>query len=289
MEETENYSEQATEKMKQIVAAIKRKTAMTVYKVNILEDGNPTIFSSKFGGVPYWDFAKTYPVSVTGRKMMLLAQINFSKAALEDERLPKQGMLQFFIDSEDDLYGMDFDEPAEQKKFRIVYHEAIDETVTQEQIMALEIPVATDETTEYTPVFREVEVELCKTETYMGPGVYTFANIFCETVKEQTGEDVSEDDMFEYIEENGSEYLYDELDNSGHWILGYPYFTQEDPRGYREDGSNYNTLLFQMDSEMRQRRDYVLWGDCGVANFFMDEAALKEKKFDKVMYNWDCG
>ena len=94
--------------------------------------------------------------------------------------------------------------------------------------------------------------------------------------------------MFEYIEENGSEYLYDELDNSGHWILGYPYFTQEDPRGYREDAP-YDTLLFQMDSEMRQRADYVLWGDCGVANFFMNEVALKEKKFDKVMYNWDCG
>ncbi len=289
MKDTENYSEQATEKMKRVVAAIKQKTAMPAYKVNILEDENATIFSSKFGGTPYWDLSKSYPVSVMGRKMMLLAQFNFSEVSPEDERLPKQGMLQFFIDSDDDLYGMDLDEPAAQKKFRIVYHEVIDETVTREQILALVIPVATDETMEYTPVFREVKVEICKTETYMGPGVYTFADLFCETVKEQTGEDISEDEMFEYIEENGSEYLYDELDNSGHWILGYPYFTQEDPRGYREDAPYYDTLLFQMDSEMRQRVDYVLWGDCGVANFFMNEAALKEKKFDKVMYNWDCG
>ena len=38
--------------------------------------------------------------------MMLIAQINFDKATV-DERLPQQGMLQFFIALDDDeyLYG----------------------------------------------------------------------------------------------------------------------------------------------------------------------------------------
>ena len=73
-----NYAEKASEKVKRIVAEIKKKTAMKAYKLSIEKDSKPDIFDSKFGGLPYWDMSMEYPVDANQEKMMLLAQINFS-------------------------------------------------------------------------------------------------------------------------------------------------------------------------------------------------------------------
>lgn len=282
-----DYAAKASEKVKKIVARIKEITAKTAYKLTIIRDSEPDIFDSKFGGVPYWDMKKDYPVDAKGEKMMLLAQINFSDAALKDKILPTQGMLQFFFANEDDVYGMDWEEADSQKDFRVIYHEEIDTSVTKEQVLALNIPIATSEDNEYTPVFKEAAVEIAKTVAYLGTEDYHFDAVFAEVVKEIFGEDMREQGFYHYLSEEDRDYLFDELCSDGHWMLGYPYFTQNDPREYRED-DYYDTLLFQMDSDMIDGRDYVLWGDCGVANFFMNEEALKKRDFSKVMYNWDC-
>ncbi len=281
------YAEKASEKVKKIVARMKEVTAMEAYKLTIIPNSQPDIFESKFGGVPYWDMTKDYPVDCEGDKMMLLAQINFTKAALEDERLPQQGILQFFIATEDDVYGMDWDEADSQRNFRVVYHEQIDEAITQEQVLALDIPVATSEDNEWTPVFKEAAVSITKTTTYLGTEDYRFDSVFAEVVKELYGEDIQGQGYYAYLSEEERDYIFDEYNNEDHWILGYPYFTQSDPREYRED-DYYNTLLFQMDSDMIDHEDYVLWGDCGVANFFINDEALKNKDFSRVLYNWDC-
>ena len=281
------YAEKASEKAKNIVAKIKEITAMTAYRLTIIPNSQPGIFDSKFSGVPYWDMTKEYPVDCEGDKMMLLAQINFTKAALEDERLPKVGILQFFIATEDNVYGMDWDEADSQRNFRVVYHEQIDETMTEEQVLGLDIPVATSEDNEWTPVFKEVAVSIERVTTYLGTEDYRFNSVFTKAVKELYGEDIQEQGFYEYLSDEDRDYIYEEGNNDGHWILGYPYFTQSDPREYRED-DYYNTLLFQMDSDMIGREDYVLWGDCGVANFFINEEALKKKDFSKVLYHWDC-
>lgn len=281
------YAEKASEKVKKIVARMKEVTAMEAYKLTIIPNSQPDIFDNKFGGVPYWDMKKDYPVDCEGDKMMLLAQINFTKAALEDERLPQQGILQFFIATEDDVYGMDWDEADSQRNFRVVYHEQIDETITEEQVLALDIPVATSEDNEWTPVFKEAAVSITKTTTYLGTEDYHFESVFVEVVKQLYDEDIQEQGFYEYLSEEDRDYIFEECSNDGHWILGYPYFTQSDPREFRED-DYYNTLLFQMDSDMIDHEDYVLWGDCGVANFFINDEALKKKDFSKVMYHWDC-
>ncbi len=33
----------------------------------------------------------------------------------------------------------------------------------------------------------------------------------------------------------------------------------------------------------------IMWGDMGVAGFFINYEDLKRKDFSKVLYNWDCG
>ncbi len=105
-----------------------------------------------------------------------------------------------------------------------------------------------------------------------------------------TGKDIGNTSHYSYLSEEDNSYLYDELSNVGHWILGYPYFTQYDPREHtdQETSTYYDTLVLQIDSEMLEGKDYILWGDCGVANFFINGEALKNKDFSKVIYNWDC-
>ena len=72
------------------------------------------------------------------------------------------------------------------------------------------------------------------------------------------------------------------LRHDGSKMLGYPTFTQWDPR-HENDG--FDTLLLQIDSNMKQ---HIMWGDCGVANFFISSESLKRCDFSHVLYNWDC-
>ena len=68
-------------------------------------------------------------------------------------------------------------------------------------------------------------------------------------------------------------------------LLGHPFFTQAD---IRERGWRYDTLLFQLDTECCEEKDIVMWGDCGVGNFFINAEDLKNLDFSNVLYNWDC-
>lgn len=90
------------------------------------------------------------------------------------------------------------------------------------------------------------------------------------------------------MDDEAYDNMVEELGNENHWLLGYPYFTQSDPREYEEKYRYYDTLLFQMDSDYGEEEDDILWGDAGVANFFMNREDLKNRNFDKVLYNWDC-
>ena len=67
-------------------------------------------------------------------------------------------------------------------------------------------------------------------------------------------------------------------------VLGYPYFTQSDPR----NDNYYDTVLLQLDSISDEDEDILLWGDVGIGNFFINWEDLKRRDFSKVLYNWDC-
>ena len=275
------------EQVKGIVKEIKEKTAMPAYSLVLNPQKKPDIFSSKFGGVPYWDLSRDYPCDKKGNPLMLLAQINLDKADVEAP-LPQQGMLQFFT-ALDDVYGADFDAPDSQDTFRVIYHETVDYKVTQQDIMALHPPVSTDEEYgDYTPVFHEAVVDIVKKTAYMGDATYLFEEIFHDIAKEKFGEDIGNQTPYSVMEDDTYDKMVEELSTTGHWLLGYPYFTQYDPRETAEEYRVYDTLLFQMDSDFVKEEDYVLWGDCGVANFFINHEDLEKKDFSKVLYNWDC-
>ena len=268
-----------SEKAKAIVDEVKRRTAAPCWKLTLHPEGPRGLLDSKVGGLPYWDSALPYPTDSQGNKMTLLAQLNFAQLGTEDP-LPRAGMLQFFI-GQDDGFGIDFDQPDRQKNFRVVYHPEPDPALTLEQIQALELPTHV-EADLCTPVIREAAFTAEKTVGYMGPGDCRFEALFREAVRAVTGEDIGDKNEYQYFDKADRDYFYDQLSTAGHRLLGYPFFPRE-PEG------PYDTLLFQLDSDMAEdRKDLVLWGDCGVGNFFINREDLLRRDFSRILYNWDC-
>ena len=272
-----------SEKAKAIVAEVKRRTETPCWKLTLQPEGPCGLLDSKVGGLPYWDPALPYPTDSQGNKMTLLAQLNFAQLGTEAP-LPAQGLLQFFI-GQDDVFGIDFDQPDSQKDFRVVYHPEPDPALTLEQIQALDLPTHV-EADLCTPVIREAAFTAEKTVGYMGPGDCRFEALFREAVRAVTGEDIGDKNEYQYFDKADRDYFYDQLSAAGHRLLGYPFFTQYDPR---EPEGPYDTLLFQLDSDMAEdRKDLVLWGDCGVGNFFINREDLLRRDFSRILYNWDC-
>lgn len=284
------------EKERKTIEEIKRLSARQAVSMKINPQKKPGITDSKFGGVPYWDMGMDYPKTEDGSLLMMLAQINLDelnkKESNPGNKLPKSGMLQFFI-AMDDVFGMDFDYKADgdgrlmQNSFRVVYHKKIDYGVSKESVEALGMPDSSAEDMEESPLWGEYGLTVEVKETYIGMDDYRFEDIFRQAAKAAGWEIDEQVGYYNSFSEEGVEYLVEELEPSGHWMLGWPYFTQYDPREGEDEKAKYNVQLFQMDSDYEED-DYILWGDAGVANFFISEEDLANEDFRDILYYWDC-
>ncbi|WP_308368204.1 MULTISPECIES: YwqG family protein [unclassified Microbulbifer] len=231
----------------------------------------PSPWNSKFGGKAYWPRTARYPEAENGHKLYLLAQLNFSELpALPG--YPERGLLQFFI-TDDDLMGLSFADSsgkqAELRKnpgnFRVVYHEEI-----LEDPGALETEVPDTGEAEYFPLSAEYALKAERKSGLPSSTDYRF---------EQTGIDLTA------MPDQVMDALWERNDAAGSRIGGYATFTQDDPRyGQPQDAW---LLLFQMDTSYEDTVD-IMWGDCGVGNFFIQPDALAKRDFSRVWYNWDC-
>ena len=265
----------------EIYEAVKKETCIKSYKIQKEKSDNLTIFDSKFGGLPYWDFSQEFPTDSKGNKLSLLAQINFEKENFENELLPKEGLLQFYISSNDDIYGADFDEPDRQSDWRVVYHKNINYDITEEDIKnngVLTFKTASPDY--YAPFNDEYKINFEMADVAINIEDKDFDSVVSKVLKDEFNVIVEENKVNNYLEEIDEKY-YNKFSIWGHKLLGYPTFTQSDPR--YKDYIKYDTLLLQIDSD-----DEIMWGDCGVANFFINKEDLKNRDFSKILYNWDC-
>ena len=275
--EKREVTEETKIKLDKIAEIIKEKTKTVSYSISCEEGNDISIFESKFGGLPYWDLNMEYPLDNKGKKIVLLAQINFEKENFDDNRLPKKGILQFFISS-DIMNGL------EGSGYKVIYHENINENIKKEDIEKLNIPTSRTidgDKEEYFPFEEEYKITFNKKEEFLGAAVNNFDDMVKKIVKEEFNEEITEN-IFDYFSYEEYDYLTKDLDTTGHKVLGYPYFTQMDPRSYKDE-KTYETLLLQIDSEGK-----IMWGDCGVANFFINSKDLENKDFSDVFFTWDC-
>lgn len=230
------------------------------------------VYDSKIGGHPYFPKGMEYPRCLTGeyagKPLRLLAQLNFETLP-RIEGFPEKGILQFYCSPDDGTYGIDFDDQRSQDGFRVIYHADV---IRDEALLCGEEDIPEIEGDDF-PLNHE-----CR----LIPGAAEKCGV---TPSDFRFEEFMDDPVLQDDEANDELYKLREL--TGSRIGGYPFFTQSDPRGYTEDIADADILLFQLDSEGEDDWE-VLWGDCGVANFFISREELKALDFSRVVYNWDC-
>ena len=263
---------------KKVLTQIKKDTATPFIKIKSKKAKKLPLTANKFGGVPYWDLQKPYPVDNQGNKLILLAQIDLAELPpLPD--FPEKGLLQFFLSPDEKyLYGLDLDKPLQQDGWRVVYHENIDKNISEEMVLALDIPTA--EMSDNLPLSVQYKLSFKLAQTSISPCDYRFEDLFKTTAQQLKITFDKNDEIFDLIDEDTHEKLYNST--AGHHIGGYPIFTQDDPRN-DDTLAQYKILLLQIDTE-----GDIMWGDAGVGNFFITADDLKKRDFSRVLYNWDC-
>lgn len=203
------------------------------------------------------------PISKNGLQMKLLAAV-FCSELSENTLMPKKGVIRFYI-APDEYYGADFDyfNLNIQNNFKVLYDENEDKFIT-----ALDEEFNVD-----FPVLRSSYLSFEAVDTCMTLSDYRYEKTLKSIFTDDIDEDVIED--FET-----------KINVFKHQILGYPSFTQEDPR---EDFKfeKYDTLLFQLASEC-DTGDEIMIGDSGIMQFFIPNEKLKNCDFSDVLYTWDC-
>ncbi len=261
--------------------------------------GECTVFDSKLGGTPYFPKSMEYPAVregiFSGRPLRLLAQLNFGTLP-HIEGFPEKGILQLFAGcDDDDVVGVDFKDGFNQNGFRVIYHADI---ITDESMLTAEADMPQFDPDDYAFPFKGEFLLTASAPEYsaISSADYRFENAVVKCYNQLFGNDIvslygskrSGELGLNTVDEKLYDAVYDAFDGGvGAKMGGTPYFTQDDPRGYNEDFAKCDTLLFQLDSE-GDGEDEIMWGDCGVGNFFISADDLRNLDFTRVLYNWDC-
>ncbi|MBQ9682460.1 MAG: DUF1963 domain-containing protein [Neisseriaceae bacterium] len=279
-----NIKQLTAEQVSIVLAELHKQTAQPAVKINIQEADNLPLTASKFGGVPYWLPEMPYPVDKQGNKLLLLAQINLSEMPpLPD--FPTTGLLQFLMTR--NVYEMNFyDNPTRQDDWRVVYHAEINPAIDEAAVLALNIPYAPqifdEEDDGGFPVDTQYRLSFEPAEIRIGTECIGFNQALKNAAKE-VGIKLNKNDLSD-LEVLFGEKAWEKIKQHTveNLIGGYPDFTQTDPRDERKY-KKHSVLLLQIESD-----EGIMWGDCGVGNFFIRPDDLRKKDFSKVLFNWDC-
>lgn len=280
-----------TEKIKKFIEEFKKLENRETIKINLISETKTPLTSSNVAGWFYLPKTSTIPTTSKGEQLMYLAQINCEELP-ENSIYPSKGIMQFWIFGGDYNLGNDYTKPTSDSKKRVIYYPEIEEHFTEVELSEMYKPEEDKKEGELiTPINDGAPFAMYfeKTSQWPLPNDFRFEEIFNEKLNEHIEETKAEEGFESYdIGEEESYDIIEDLDIPNHTqIGGYGHFTQEDPRMY-DDFEDYTELLFQLDSEFGTDDYYILWGDCGVGNFFAKKEQLRNLDFAECLYSWDC-
>lgn len=272
------------EDINKVIEKIKNENTKEYIGISISGDRGLNVSTSKFGGVPYIAQDTQAPVDAEGNQLALLAQINCTELP-ENDIYPKEGLVQFWI-SRDDSFGLN------SKGTNVVkYIKDIDDNITNTDVLSKYNLPSEDNADEHSP-FQEKDASFSLTFN-KGTSTITATDFLFEDIAKDTIHELFPDeqvaDLYEDLDSEVYETLFKAFKGVQHAIGGYPTFVQWDPRD-PDNKDAYDTMLLQIESEWdaSTKDNLIMWGDSGVANFFINKEKLASLDFEDILFNWDC-
>ena len=267
-----------------VIEKIKKNNSCKCINIIIEENNSLNLIDSKFGGLPYISTDSDTPKDSNGNQLALLAQINCSDLP-ENTLYPKDGLLQFWISRNDD-FGLD-----NKKDYCVKYIKDIEDNITKESILNKYKLLDEENSDEYSPFNKKNTSFALKFEKGISTITSTdflFENIALKTIHELFPDENIED-LYDDLERDVFNTLFKAFNGVDHAIGAYPTFTQWDPRNPEEKDA-YGITLLQVESHWNNgpNNNEIMWGDSGVANFFINKEKLEHLNFEDVLFNWDC-
>ena len=267
-----------------VIEEIKKNNSHECINITIEENNSLNLTDSKFGGLPYISTDADTPKDSNGNQLALLAQINCSDLP-ENTLYPKDGLLQFWISRNDD-FGLD-----NKKDYCVKYIENIENNITKESILTKYKLLDEENNEEYSPFNKKNTSFALKFEKGISTITSTdflFEDIALKTIHELFPDENIED-LYDDLERDVFDTLFKAFSGVDHAIGAYPTFTQWDPRNPEEKDA-YGITLLQVEShwDNDSNSSGIMWGDSGVANFFINKEKLEHLNFEDVLFNWDC-
>lgn len=267
-----------------VIEEIKKNNSRECINIIIEENNSLNLTDSKFGGLPYISTDADTPKDSNGNQLALLAQINCSDLP-ENTLYPKEGLLQFWISRNDD-FGLD-----NKKDYCVKYIKNIENNITKESILNKYKLLDEENSEEYSPFNKKNTSFALKFEKGISTITSTdflFEDIALKTIHELFPDENIED-LYNDLERDVFNTLFKAFKGVDHAIGAYPTFTQWDPRNPEEKDA-YGITLLQVESYWNNdsNNSGIMWGDSGVANFFINKEKLEHLNFEDVLFNWDC-
>ena len=270
--------------IEEFVLNLKGVTQREVIRIKLSLADELAVTDSKVGGVPYIPKEGALPRSADGKPLFMLAQINCEQLP-ENNLYPKKGLLQFWIaDTEDPLYGLDYDDPCSNDFKRVLYFSTIGEALPIDDFIS---DYTFDDN--YLPFNskKQFALHFKKDTESISLEERAATQLFFEKWNEAFSTQITTiDEFFEEVPNDICEEINASLlkEPTGHKIGGYPYFTQVDPR---EENDPHTLLLLQIDIDNVEGEE-IYWGNGGgVANFFVSPEDMANCKFDDVLFHWE--
>ena len=267
-----------------VIEEIKKNNSRECINIIIKENDSLNLTDSKFGGLPYIPTDADTPKDSNGNQLALLAQINCSDLP-ENTLYPKDGLLQFWISRNDD-FGLD-----DKKDYCVKYIKNIEDNITKESILNKYKLLDEESNEEYSPFNKKNTSFALKFEK--GISTITSTDFLFEDTALKTIHtlfpDENIEDLYDDLERDVFNTLFKAFNGVDHAIGAYPTFTQWDPRN-PEEKDPYGITLLQVESHWNNDSNSsgIMWGDSGVANFFINKEKLEHLNFEDVLFNWDC-
>lgn len=267
-----------------VIEEIKKNNSRECINIIIEENNSLNLTDSKFGGLPYISTDADTPKDSNDNQLALLAQINCSDLP-ENDLYPKEGLLQFWI-SRNNEFGL-----GNKKDYCVKYIKNIEDNITKKSILNKYKLLDEENSEEYSPFSKKNTSFALKFEKGISTITSTdflFEDIALKTIHELFPDENIED-LYDDLERDVFNTLFKAFKGVDHAIGAYPTFTQWDPRNPEEKDA-YGITLLQVEShwDNDSNSSGIMWGDSGVANFFINKEKLEHLNFEDVLFNWDC-